>query len=150
MTAPPLPERPPGPMRLVLSAYPSRAAAEKAARGVLRAKLAACASLLPQTSTYWWRGRLETAEEVLVVYKTAPKTVGALLGRLRASHPYEVPEIAELNVERAEPAYLRYLAETLDPSSLAGPGRPTRRAGRRARAARAPARTRARRPRRSR
>lgn len=151
MTAPPLPERPPGPMRLVLSAYPSEESASAAVEEALRRKLAACASLLAQRSRYWWNGRLESAQEVLVVYKTAPKTVGALFAYLKRSHPYDVPEIAELNVERGEPAYLRYLALTLDPSSLEGSGRLlTRREGRKAPAARGPGRTRARPHRRSR
>ena len=150
MTAPPLPERPPGPMRLVLSAYPSAASAGRAVEKVLARRLAACASTIAQRSRFWWRGRLETADEVLVVYKTTPKSVGALLAFVARTHPYDVPEVAELNVERAEPRYLRYLAETLDPSSLGGSGEVlTRPAGPKARAARAPGRTRARRPRRS-
>ncbi len=129
-------------MRLVLSAYPNPEAAWTAVDDALERRLCACASVLPQESRYWWKGKVESAREVLVVFKTAPKTVGALLLRLKASHPYNVPEIAELNVERAEPVYLRWLAETLDPSSL-GPGAPrsTRRGGRRGPAARAPGRT---------
>jgi periplasmic divalent cation tolerance protein len=150
VTAPPLPERPPGPMRLVLSAYPSEAAAARAVEAVLGRKLAACASSIAQRSRFWWQGRIESANEVLVVYKTAPKTVGALLAFVKRTHPYDVPEVAEVNVERAEPAYLRYLAETLDPSSLSGSGEVlTRRGAPRGRGARAPGRTRGRPPRRS-
>ncbi len=151
MTAPPLPERPPGPMRLVLSAYPTTDAAWTAVDDVLHRRLAACASIVPQESRYWWKGKVESSHEVLVVFKTAPKTVGSLLLRLKASHPYDVPEIAELNVERAEPVYLRWLAETLDPSSLR-PNAPSarRRGGPRGPGARGPARTLRRRPRRSR
>jgi periplasmic divalent cation tolerance protein len=139
------PARAPGPMRLVLSAYPSDAAAARVVRGVLDRRLAACASSLGQRSTFLWRGRRETASETLVVFKTAPKTVGALFGYLARTHPYEVPEIVELDVARADPRYLAWLAGIVDPTSAAGPpAPPRRRGGPRGRGARAPGRARAR------
>jgi periplasmic divalent cation tolerance protein len=138
------PARATGPMRLVLSAYPTAAAARRAAEGAVERRLAACASALVQRSTYLWNGRRETADEVLVVFKTAPKTVGALFRYLAARHPYKVPEIAEVDVLRVEPSYLAWLSGLVDPSSARAPGlAPRRPAGRRGREARAPARTRA-------
>jgi periplasmic divalent cation tolerance protein len=138
------PARALGPMRLVLSAYPSVAAAREAVEGALERRLAACASVLGAESRYWWRGSLESATESLVVFKTTPKRVGALVRFLKERHPYEVPEIAEVDVPRVEPAYLAYLERTLDTRPPgAEPGRPPRRwAGRRAPGARRPARTR--------
>jgi hypothetical protein len=61
------------------------------------------------------------------------------------NHPYDVPEVAELDVPRVGGAYLRYLAVTLDPASPPPPlgGGATRRGARRARGARSPRRTRA-------
>ena len=144
----PLPVEPAGatgPMRLVLSAYPSAAAADRAVRGVLDRRLAACASSLAQRSTFLWRGRRETASETLVIFKTAPKTVGALFGYLARTHPYDVPEVVELDVARAEPRYLAWLAGIVDPTSAAGAPAPSRRrGGPRGRGARAPGRARAR------
>jgi periplasmic divalent cation tolerance protein len=138
-------------MRLVLSAYPSVAAARRAVDGALDRRLAACASSIDQTSTFVWKGRRETATETLVVYKTAPKTVGALLRYVAETHPYEVPEVVEVDVMRGAPRYLAWLAGVVDPSSAGGRTPPARRpAGRRARGARVPARTRGRPRRRSR
>ncbi len=129
-------------MRLVLSAYPSREAAETAVRSTLDRKLVACASLLPVASRYWWNAAIETADEWLVLFKTVPKRVGALFDHLLATHPYDVPEVAELDVGRVAPGYLAYLVRTLDPSSLEPPERlPTRRGAPRGRGARAPGRT---------
>jgi periplasmic divalent cation tolerance protein len=144
------PARATGPMRLVLSAFPSPESARRAIDGALDRRLAACASSIAQSSTFLWRGRRERAAEVLVVFKTAPKTVGALFRFLASVHPYDVPEIAEVDVLRAEPAYLAWLTALVDPSSAPGrrPG-PTRRGGRPGRGARAPGRTRGPRPRRS-
>lgn len=139
------PERARGPMRFVLSSYPTREAAQAAAKAALSYRLAACASLLAQESRYWWRGRLESADEWLVVFKTAPKRVGALFRYLKEAHPYEVPEIAEVDVPRVDPAYLAYLTATVDPSSgpHAGASGLTRRGGPRGRGVRHPGRTRA-------
>ncbi|MCI4325507.1 MAG: divalent-cation tolerance protein CutA [Thermoplasmata archaeon] len=144
-----------GPMRLVLTAFPSSAAADRAIQTVLAARLAACAQSTAVRSRFWWKGRLRSEDEVLVVFKTVPKRVGALFRRLAELHPYDVPEMVELDVPRVHPPYLAYLAETLDadspPPPLGGGARPVRRrAGPRARGVRRPARTRAPRPRPSR
>jgi len=138
------PARAAGPMRVVLSAYPSREAALGAVEGALQARLIACASLLPTESRYWWNGKVESANEVLVLFKTVPKLVGGLFRYVRETHPYRVPEVVEIDVPRVEPAYLAYLEDTLDPSSAAPPrrGHATRRAGPRAPAVRHPRRTR--------
>jgi periplasmic divalent cation tolerance protein len=139
------PARTSGPMRLVITTYPSREAALRAVDSALRAGLAACANVLPAHSRYWWKGQLESADEALVLFKTAPKQVGALFRHLETTHPYDVPEIAEVDVPRVGNAYRRYLLATLDPGSPTPPGDvgATRRGARRARGARSPARTRA-------
>lgn len=142
-----------GPMRLVLTAFPSRAVADRAVRTILVARLAACAQSTDVRSRYWWQGQIQTEEEVLVVFKTVPKRVGALFRRLAELHPYEVPEIVELDVPRVHAPYLSYLAETLDadspPPPLGGGAPPARRrGGPRGPGVRRPARTRARRRRR--
>ena len=142
-----------GPMRLVVSAFPSEAAADRAVEAVLGARLAACAQATPVKSRYWWKGKVRSDDEVVVVFKTVPKRVGALFRLLGARHPYEVPEVIEIDVPRVHDPYLAYLATTLDsksppPPPGAGRGAAMPRGARRARAARRPARTRARRPRR--
>jgi periplasmic divalent cation tolerance protein len=134
-----------GPMRLVVTTYPDRERALTAVDGAVARRLAACGTVVPVDSRYWWEGRVQAANEALVILKTVPKRVGALFRYLDETHPYDVPEIAELDVPRTTPAYLAYLTETLDRASMppAGVRRATRRGGRRAPAARGPGRTRA-------
>ena len=134
-----------GPMRLVLTTYPSRERALDAVTGALSEHLAACGNVVPVDSRYWWDGRLQAETEALVLFKTVPKRVGALFRYLAEHHPYSVPEIVELDVPRATPGYLAYLTGTLDRASLppSPRGRPARRpGGPRGRAARGPGRTR--------
>lgn len=134
-----------GPMRFVIATYPTREAALAAVESVLAARLAACANVFGVRSRYWWKGRLESADESLVLFKTVPKRVGALFRHLETNHPYEVPEVVEVDVPRVGATYLEYLARTLEPDAPPPPlgGGPTRRGAPRARGARAPARTRA-------
>jgi len=146
------PARDAGPMRLVLSTYPSRAAAFAAVDAVLARRLAACANILPVDSRYWWKGRVESTSESMVLFKTVLKHVEELLRFLKASHPYDVPEVVELDALRVDPEYFGYLAATVA-SAVAvtpGPGTSRRPARPRARAVRGPGRTRERHRRRSR
>lgn len=137
-----------GPMRLVLCAFPDATSAQTAIARALASRLAACAQRHTVRSQYLWKGKVEEADETVVVFKTVPKRVGALFRHLAAGHPYEVPEIVELDVPRVHDPYLRYLAETLDadspPLPLGGGSpapRPRRSVARRARGAPALART---------
>ncbi len=145
MTPLPTEPGPTTPMRLVLSAYPSREEALRALEGALARRLVACGSLVAADSRFWWEGRVHAASEVLVLFKTVPKRLGALFGFLKEHHPYDVPEIAELELGRVHEAYGDYLAATLDPVSLARRDRrpPRRREAPRGPGAHAPRRTRA-------
>ncbi len=148
---PPDPVDATGPLRLVLTSFPSPEVADRIRRRVLEERLAACAWILPVDALYRWKGRLEGAREAAVLFKTLPKEVGALFRRLEELHPYEVPEIVELDVPRVSAGYLAWVHEVVEggrpPFPLSAPGRRplTRSGSRRARGARAPRGTRARR-----
>jgi periplasmic divalent cation tolerance protein len=139
-----------GPMRIVVTALPDTPAMDRLVAAAVERRLAACVQLGAVSSRYLWKGRLEQATERVAWFKTSPKRVGALFRFLAEHHPYEVPEILEIDVARVDPRYLAYLAETLDadaPPPPLGGGRlaklRARPGGRRGRAARAPGRTRA-------
>jgi periplasmic divalent cation tolerance protein len=140
-----------GPMRLVLCAFPDDRRADAVIDEVLRLRLAACANTIAIGSRYWWKGTIEIASERLLIFKTVPKRVGALFRLLEQRHPYDVPEIVEIDVPRVNDPYLAYLARTIDvdapPLPLGGGPvggrRSTRRGSPRGPGARHPARTRA-------
>jgi periplasmic divalent cation tolerance protein len=77
-------------------------------------RLAACAQVLgPLTSTYRWQGAVETADEWYCHLKTTAERWPALEARLRALHPYDVPEIIALPIAAGSRAYLDWItAET--------------------------------------
>lgn len=134
-----------GPIRLVITTYPDRMIALARIEEALERRLAACGSLVAVDSRFRWKGGIESSSEAMVVFKTVPKRVGALFRLLQETHPYEVPEIIEIDVPRAHAGYLEYLAREIDPDAPPPPlgGGATRRAARKGRAARSPERTRA-------
>src|SRR6476620_9152292 len=72
---------------------PSRDAAERVARFLVSENLAACAQIDgPIRSFYQWEGKLNEDEEFRLTLKFSAAKTEALEKRLRALHPYSVPQ----------------------------------------------------------
>ena len=94
----------------VVTTTDSAEAAGELARGVVEARLAACAQVAgPIVSTYRWQGRIESASEWQVTFKTAFDRYPALAAHIRARHGYHVPEILCLPVLGGDSSYLDWL-----------------------------------------
>ena len=99
---------------LVYTTYPSLVEAERAGRAIVERRLAACINVLPgMISHYWWEGKVERGEEVVMIFKTRASLAEAVRGAVRESHPYTTPAIVVLPVEGGDPDYLAWInAET--------------------------------------
>ncbi len=99
---------------LVLTNLPDRAAAERLAGMLIEQRLAACVNILaPCRSVYRWKGAVQHEEEHPMLIKTTAERYPALEKALRECHPYELPEIIAVPIERGLPAYLDWVgAET--------------------------------------
>jgi periplasmic divalent cation tolerance protein len=99
---------------LVLTNLPDRAVAEKLAAMLIEKQFAACVNILaPCRSVYRWKGAVQHDEEHPMLIKTSAERYGALEQALRKGHPYELPEIIAVPIERGLPAYLDWVgAET--------------------------------------
>jgi periplasmic divalent cation tolerance protein len=101
---------------LVLTNLPDRAAAERIAEALIGQQLAACVNILaPCRSVYRWKGAVQHDEEHPMLIKTTAERYPALEQALRAAHPYELPEIIAVPVERGLPAYLAWVAGETNP-----------------------------------
>jgi periplasmic divalent cation tolerance protein len=81
---------------------------------LIQERLAACVSMVPSVhSTYWWKGKVERAREVLLVIKTRSEKFSRLARRIQAIHSYSVPEILALPVVRGNQAYLQWLRQSV-------------------------------------
>lgn len=108
---------------LVITNLPDAYSAHALAGALVEARLAACVNILaPCRSVYRWQGRTENAEEVPVLIKTTAARYAALEAAIRARHPYELPEIIAVPVDRGLPEYLAWVisetsAETTEPTT---------------------------------
>jgi periplasmic divalent cation tolerance protein len=101
---------------LVLTNVPDRAAAERIADALIAGQLAACVNILaPCRSVYRWKGAVQHDEEHPILIKTTAERYPALERALRAAHPYELPEIIAVPIERGLPAYLAWVAGETKP-----------------------------------
>jgi periplasmic divalent cation tolerance protein len=108
---------------VVLCTFPDKDTAQRIGRMLVEEGLAACVNVLPGVqSIYRWEGKVESAEEVLAVVKTTDRAHGSLETRLKELHPYDVPEIIALPVEKAEEAYARWVHESTDSPLRSGEG----------------------------
>jgi len=99
---------------LVLVTTPNRKTSEKLSKLLVGKRLAACVNILPSLkSRYWWKGKMETAREELLVIKTEKSKWNRLARVIRENHPYQVCEILELPAARGNPAYFKWIGESL-------------------------------------
>jgi periplasmic divalent cation tolerance protein len=101
---------------IVLTTIGADADAAALARTLVEERLAACVNVLPvMTSVYRWKGTIEQDREQQLVIKTTRGAVEALETRLRALHPYELPELLVLHAADASRAYRAWVAESVAP-----------------------------------
>jgi periplasmic divalent cation tolerance protein len=95
---------------LVFTSLPDRESAEKLAALLVERRLAACVSILaPCASVYRWQGEIKRDEEHLLLIKTVKERYPDVEAAIRASHPYELPEIVAVPVVHGLPAYLDWV-----------------------------------------
>ena len=97
---------------VVLVTAPDLKTARLLARAALRARLIACANLVPRVeSHYWWQGKIERAAEVLLVLKTTTARLARLEKLIVARHPYDTPEFVALPLSGGNKCYLAWLKQ---------------------------------------
>ncbi|HEY5040489.1 MAG TPA: divalent-cation tolerance protein CutA [Verrucomicrobiae bacterium] len=97
--------------RIVLVTAPDLKTARALAKAGLAAKLIACANLVPKVeSHYWWRGKMESGAETLMILKTTKSKLAALEKLMLARHPYDTPEFLVLPLSMGGKKYLDWLA----------------------------------------
>ncbi|MEM2946539.1 MAG: divalent-cation tolerance protein CutA [Thermoproteota archaeon] len=98
----------------VLTTTGGREEAEKIARILLERRLAGCVQVLgPVSSLYWWKGRIEEAEEWLCIIKSREDLYEELEKTIRENHSYEVPEIITMPIVSGSRSYLEWMSKEL-------------------------------------
>lgn len=106
-------------IRLVLVTFPDLEKARQVGTALVESQDAACVNLLPAIeSIYRWQGQVETAQEVLAIFKTTHAALDRFEARLKALHPYEVPEIIALEPKHVATSYARWVGESVSEKEI--------------------------------
>jgi len=97
---------------VVFVTVPGRKEGRKIASGIIESRLAACVNIIDKVeSHYRWLGKVETAQECLLIIKTKSSLSEKLIGKIRRMHSYSVPEIIFFTVAGGDPHYLEWIGD---------------------------------------
>lgn len=89
--------------------------AEKISSNLIESKLAACVNMIDGVkSLFFWKDKVDTAREVILVIKTKKSKLPAVIKLVKSIHSYELPEIIALPVIGGEKKYLSWIDESLN------------------------------------
>lgn len=98
---------------IVLVTTPDMKTARKISKAILQKRLAACANLIPKIeSHYWWKNKIESDSEVLMILKTTNSNLVRLETLVIAQHPYDTPEFIVLPINHGSKKYLDWLGQS--------------------------------------
>ncbi len=95
---------------IILCTCPDQTTAEDIASHLVRHKLAACINIIAGvTSIYEWHGKIEKTQEYQLVIKSHSDKYSSIEEEIKSLHPYELPEIIAVPIERGHPDYLQWI-----------------------------------------
>ncbi|EIJ66942.1 divalent cation tolerance protein, CutA1 family [Candidatus Nitrosopumilus salaria BD31] len=97
---------------VIISTYPNKKSISKIAQNLVKNKLVACVNISKISSIYSWNDKIENTSEYLAIFKTITKNKTLLKKKIKETHPYEIPEIAEVDVTSINKSYLNWLIES--------------------------------------
>ncbi len=97
---------------IIISTYPDKKSILKIATVVVKKQLAACVNFTKINSVYTWQGKMEKTSEFLAFFKTTSRASSSLKVEIKKSHPYKVPEIAEIKINSINKSYLDWLLQS--------------------------------------
>jgi len=97
---------------IIVSTFPSKQSITSIANKLVKKRLVACVNITTISSIYTWKGKIENQNEYLALFKTTKKNQSILKKELKKLHPYDVPEIAEINVESINQQYMKWIVDS--------------------------------------
>ena len=97
---------------IIVSTFPSKQSVTSIAKLLVKKKLVACVNITNISSIYAWKGKIQNQSEYLALFKTTKKNQSKLKKELQKLHPYDIPEIAEINVDSINQSYLKWLVDS--------------------------------------
>lgn len=99
---------------VVFCTVPDENVAEKIAHEVVKRKLAACCNIVPGLrSIYVWKDEIQDDKEMLLLIKTKENVFPELQNAITEIHPYSIPEIISLSIEKGSKNYLNWVEQNV-------------------------------------
>ena len=99
---------------LIMVTCASKEDARKISERLLAKRLVACTNILPKIeSRFWWKGKLDSAAELLVTMKTVRSNFKKIEEEIRRVHSYEIPEIIAVPIVIGSRDYLDWISQTI-------------------------------------
>jgi len=97
---------------MIISTYPNKNSITKIANDLVKNKIVACVNITKISSVYSWQEKIENASEYLALFKTTQKNKKHLKEIIKSTHPYDIPEIIEIDIMSINKSYLKWLVES--------------------------------------
>lgn len=89
--------------------------ATEIANKLVEEKLVACGNIIPEIkSVYWWKGKVEQENEALLLCKTTPSKIGAVIERVKELHSYDVPCVVSYGSSDVSESYRDWVYKEVD------------------------------------
>ena len=96
-------------MILVFTTIHKKASGHKLGKGLLKSRLIACYNLVPVESAYWWKGKIEEENEVLMVLKAGDDNFDRIEDYINKNSGYEIPEVVAVKASDVNIPYLNWI-----------------------------------------
>ena len=97
---------------MIISTYPDKKSITKIAKVFVKNKIVACVNISKIDSIYSWNKKIENTSEYIAIFKTSSKNKKLLKEKIKETHPYDIPEIAEIDVNSINKPYLDWLVDS--------------------------------------
>ena len=97
---------------IIVSTFPNKQSVTSIAKKLVKQKIVACVNITKISSVYAWKGKIENQAEYLALFKTSKNNKSKLKKELQKLHPYDIPEIAEINIDSINQPYLKWLVDS--------------------------------------
>jgi len=102
---------------VVLITASSSEEAQKIAQSLLNHRKAACVNIVPGvTSLFWWKGKIDSAQECLLIVKTKASALDQVISLVKQTHSYQVPEVVALPIVGGNDEYLEWIRDEVEGS----------------------------------
>lgn len=101
-------------MILTLTTLHKKAQAVKIGQILLKKRLIVCYNLFPIESAYWWKGKIQSEKEVLMILKSKQQNFANIENIIKKESGYEIPEIIAIKPDKVNKSYLKWVEGETD------------------------------------